>query len=218
MNQKTLNLILMIASIAFAVIAVVLFIVGIVYDGDHAFTKVMMIIVSILSLALAGELAYLMWISGDKKPNYFLYDSRTKKNVPIEKLSFQVVNTRMNRYFSGYAPSEGKMWTDGILEDPALDMGDEFKPMVAYKLLYDLAVMDVEKGWKCFELASAGTVEFICRSLEMNGDNEVAGNLRMMKAAQPFQIKYVRDYIVSNKGYLQARMFKYVRVNIDKFQ
>lgn len=218
MNQKTLNLILMIASIAFAVVAVILFIVGIVYDGDHVFTKVMMIVVAVLSLALAAELAYLLWISGDRKPNYFLYDSRIKKNMPVEKLTFQVVNGRMNRFFSNYAPSEGKIWTDGILESPDLDMGDQFKPMVAYKLLYDLAVMDVEKGWRCFEVASVGTVEFVCRSLEMNGDNEVAGNLRMMKNAQPFQIRYVRDYLVSNKGYLQARMFKYVRANIDKFQ
>jgi hypothetical protein len=138
--------------------------------------------------------------------------------MPVEKLTFQVVNGRMNRFFSNYAPSEGKIWTDGILESPDLDMGDQFKPMVAYKLLYDLAVMDVEKGWRCFEVASVGTVEFVCRSLEMNGDNEVAGNLRMMKNAQPFQTRYVRDYLVSNKGYLQARMFKYVRANIDIFQ
>ena len=218
MNQKTLNRILMIASIAFAVVAVILFIVGIVYDGDHGFTKFMIIFVSVLSLALAGELGYLLWISGDRKPNYFLYDSRTRKNVPVERLTFQVINGRMNRYFSNYAPSEGKLWTDGILEDPQLDMAELFKPMVAYKLLYDLAVMDVEKGWKCFETASVGTVEFICRCLEANGDGEIAGNIRMMKAAQPFQIKYVRDYLVSNKGYLQARMFKYVRANIDKFQ
>ena len=218
MNRKTFNLILIIAGAVFAVLAVVLFIVGIVYDGDHAFTKVMLIIVSVLSLALAVELAYLWWISNDKNPNYFLYDSRTKRNVPVEKLSFQVVSGRMNKYFSNFAPSEGKIWTDKILDDPNLDIGEEFKPLVAYKLLYDLAAMDVEKGWKCFEVASVETVEYICRGLEKNGDKEVANNLRMMKTAQPFQIKYVRDYLISNKGYLQAKMFKYVRANIEKFQ
>ena len=218
MNRKTFNFILIIAGAVFAVLAVVLFIVGIVYDGDHVFTKTMLIIVSVLSLALALELAYLWWISDDKKPNYFLYDSRSKKNVPVEKLSFQVINGRMNRYFSSFASSEGKIWTDKILDDPTVDIGNEFKPLVAYKLLYDLAAMDVENGWKCFEVASVDTVEYICRGLEMNGDGEVAKNLRLMKTAQPFQIKYVRDYLVNNKGYLQARMFKYVRANIDKFQ
>ena len=177
-----------------------------------------MIIVAVLSLALAGELAYLRWISGDSHPNYFLYDSRAKKNIPVQKLTFQAVNNRMNRFFAGYAPSEGKIWTDGILENPYLDMADEFKPVVAYKLLFDLAQMDVEKGWKCFEMASVATVDFVCKGLEQNGETEVAKNLRMMKAAQPFQIKYVRDYLVSNKAYLQSKMFKYVRDNIDKFQ
>ncbi len=218
MNQKKLNLILMVACIVFAVLAVVLFIVGAIYDGEHLFTKVLMIIVAILSLALAGELAYLRWISSDNRPNYFLYDSRSKKNIPVQKLTFQAINNRMNRFFAGYAPSEGKIWTDGILDNPYLDMADEFKPIVAYKLLFDLAQMDVEKGWKCFELASSATVDFVCKGLEQNGDNEVAGNLRMMKSAQPFQIKYVRDYLVSNRAYLQSRMFRYVRENIDKFQ
>ncbi len=218
MNQKKLNLILAVASIAFAVLAVVLLIFGILYDGEHLFTKIFMIIVAVLSLALAGELAYLRWISGDSHPNYFLYDSRAKKNIPVQKLTFQAVNNRMNRFFAGYAPSEGKIWTDGILENPYLDMADEFKPVVAYKLLFDLAQIDVEKGWKCFEVASVATVDFVCKGLEQNGETEVAKNLRMMKAAQPFQIKYVRDYLVSNKAYLQSKMFKYVRDNIDKFQ
>ena len=124
----------------------------------------------------------------------------------------------MSRYFAGYASSEGKIWTDGILDDEALDMADEFKPIVSYKLLFDLAHMDIESGWKCFELASVQTVDFICNGLEQNGDDEIANNLRLMKTAIPFQIKFVREYIVSNKKYLQGRMFRYVIDNIEKFQ
>ena len=95
---------------------------------------------------------------------------------------------------------------DGLLRG-----GDEAE------LLFDLADRDIEKGWKCFELASVETVDFICRGLEMNGENEIAGNLRKMKAIQPFQIKYVRDYLVSNANYLQTKMMMYVRDNIEKF-
>lgn len=219
MNRKKLNLILTIACAVFAVIAVVLLIFGIIYDGSHVLTKVLMIVAAVLSLALAGELAYLLWFSdkGDV-PNYFLYDASTKKNVSVDKLTLPVVNKRMDRYFSNYAPSEGKLWTDGILENPELDMDDVFKPLVAYKLLFDLADKDMEKGWKCFELASFETVDFICRSLEMNGEAEVAGNIRKMKQVQPFQVKYIRDYLVSNCNYLQTKMLMYVRDNIAKFQ
>jgi hypothetical protein len=218
MSQKNLNLILLIASIFFAVLAIVLLIVGIVYDGDHTFTKIMIIVVAVLSLALAGELAYMLVKSNNTTPNYFLYDSKTKKNLPVQSLNVQMINSRMNRYFSSFAESEGKIWTDGILDDANIDMGDEFKPVVAYKLLLDLAVMDQENGWKCFEVASEQTVGFVCDSLEMNGEDEIAKNLRLMKAVQPFQIKYVRDYLISNKSYLQTKMLRYVRDNIEKFQ
>ena len=219
MNRKNFDLMLKIACGVFAVLAVVLFVVGLVYDGEHTLTKVLMIIVALLSLALAGELAYLVWFSGKGEvANYFLYDSNAKKNVSVDKLTLPVVHKRMDRYFSNYAPSEGKLWTDRILEAPTLDMNEAFKPLVAYKLLFDLADKDMEKGWKCFELASFETVDFICASLEMNGESEVAGNIRKMKQIQPFQIKYVRDYLVSNRDYLQTKMMMYVRDNIDKFQ
>ena len=219
MNRKKFDLILKIACACFAVIAVVLFVFGIIYDGDHALTKVLMFVVAVLSLALAGELAYLAWFSenGDV-PNYFLYDSNTKKNVTVDKLTMPVVCKRMDRYFSNYAPSEGKLWTDGILENPELDMSDAFKPLVAYKLLFDLADKDIEKGWKCFEIASYETVDFICSAIEMNGEAEVAGNIRKMKQVQPFQVKYIRDYLVSNRDYIQTKMMMYVRDNIDRFQ
>ena len=218
MNQKKLNLILTIVAAAFAVLFLALLICGIAIEFTYTVTKVMMIIVAIVSLAFAAELAFLVWFGGKgDKPNYFLYDASTKKNVSVDKLTLQVVNRRMDRYFSEFAPSEGKLWTDGILENPELDMEDAFKPLVAYKLLFDLADRDVEKGWRCFEVASPATVEFICCGLDMNGENEIAGNLLKMKAIVPFQVKYVRDYLVSNANYLQTKMLMYVRDNIEKF-
>ncbi len=218
MNQKKLNLILTIACAVFAVLFLVLLICGIAIDFTYTVTRAMMIVVAVVSLILAAELAFLVWFGGKgEKPNYFLYDSSTKKNVSVDKLTLQVVSRRMDRYFSEYAASEGKLWTDGVLDNPELDMEDAFKPLVAYKLLFDLADRDMEKGWKCFEVASAETVEFVCRGLEMNGESEIAGNLRKMKAIQPFQIKYVRDYLVSNANYLQTKMLMYVRDNIEKF-
>ena len=99
MNRKKLNLTLTIACAVFAVLAVVLMIFGIIYDGDHVLTKVLMIVAAVLSLALAGELAYLVWFydKGDV-PNYFLYDASTKKNVPVDKLTLSIVSKRMDRY------------------------------------------------------------------------------------------------------------------------
>ncbi len=219
MTQKKLTLILTVVAAVFAVLAVVLLVFGIIYDGAYAFTQIFMIVSGVLCFALAGELVFLSRFAGkNEAPNYFLFDSSAKKNISADKLTPTVVHNRMNKYISAFAPSEGKLWTDGILESDELDMDDAFKPLVAYKLLFDLAEWDIEKGWKCFENASFETVDFVCSCLEMNNELEVAGNIRKMKQVRPFNVKYIRDYLVSNKGYLQTKMLMYVRENLEEFE
>ncbi len=216
MNQKKLKLILAIVSGIALVAAILLFVLSLTVI-QNVVTRVIMIITSVLFLALAVEVFYLFMITGDSRANYFLYDSRQGRNISVQKLAFQTVNVRMNRFLSGYAPSEGKLWTDKVLDNPYLEMDDAFKPLVAYKLLFDLAEHDSESGWRCFELASYETVDFLCRALEMGGDEEMAQNLRQMKASTPINLKYVRDYLVRNRQYLKEKMRRYVCENIQQF-
>ena len=219
MNQNKLKLLFGVAGVLFAVVAIILFFVGILaidFD-DAAFVKVVVICISVICLALAAEFAYMVYIEGDSAPNYFLYNTQTNRNIPVQKLSFQLINSRMNRFLSGYAPSEGKLWTDRIFDDPYLEMEDKFKPAVAYKLLYDLAERDAEQGCKCFELASEETVEFLCVALDMNHDSDMARTLRQMKAATPLNLKAVRDYIVKNRAYLKGKLGRYICDNIQLF-
>lgn len=218
MSQNRLKMVLGIVSGFFAVAGVVLLVIALAADITYTAVKVCMVLAAVICLVLAGEIAYLFILAGgNTTPNYFLYDSQAKRNISVQKLSFQTVNGRMNRYLAGYAPSEGKIWSERVLDNPYLEMGDEFKPLVAYKLLFDLAEHDVDNGWRCFELASSETVEFLCNGLEMNNDMEMAKNLRQLKAAQPVNIKVVRDYLVSNRQYLQQKMMRYVQENIQRF-
>ena len=216
MSQKTLKLIFAILGIVFAIIAVTLLLVGIL-AVHNTLLKVLVIIISGLCFLIAGELIFLFFIQTDSAPNYFLYNRETKRNVPVQKLNFQMINGRMNRYLSNFAASEGKLWTDHVLDNPYLEMEDKFKPAVAYKLLYDLAEKDVEQGWKCFEIASDETIEFLCTSLEMNQDSDMARTLRQMKASKPLNLKYARDYIVKNRNYLKGKLCRYIYDNIQLF-
>lgn len=219
MNQKNLKLWFGIAAIVFAVAAIALLFVGIFAFNfaEAKLIKIMVLVISVLCLAIAVELVIFGWMEMGGAPNFFLYDSQTKRNIPVQKLSFQIINGRMNRFLAMYAPTEGKLWTDRALDDPYLNMQDVYKPAVAYKLLYDLAEKDAEQGWKCFELASEETVEFICVALEMNNDVEMASNLRQMKKSVPLNLKYVRDYIVKNRNYLKSKLSHYIYDNIQSF-
>ena len=216
MDQKKLKFILMIGSAAMAVVGIVLFILGVSLTLD-TLPRVFVIISAILCVAIGGEGGYLLLLMRDTKQNYFLYNYQTKRNIAVQKLTFPMVNNRMNRYLSGYASSEGKLWTDRVFDNPYLEMDNNFKPIVAYKLLFDLAEIDSDNGWKCFEAASEETVEFICRGLEMNGESALATSLRQAKAMKPINLKAVRDYLVKNKKYIQKKMFVYVYDNVQKF-
>ena len=216
MDKINKRLLVLIGAFVAALLFVVFLIIGISYSGG-AFAKAVLIIISLLVLALALELGYIFVLTSNVVPNYFLFNGNLNRNMPLEKLNFQTINVRMNRYLSSYAPSEGKLWTDKILDDPAIKMEEHFKPLVAYKLLFDLAERDIDAAWKCFELASAQTVEFVAAGLEMNGDAEFAKTLRRIKSTTPVDIPRLRDLLLKNKKYLQGRMYNYVKQYITKF-
>lgn len=216
MNRDTLKIILGVATVFFFIVAIVLFILGVVLDLS-VLPKIILIIISVLALLLAGELGYFTFLLIDKNPNYFLYNSNTKRNISVQKLTFAIVDSRMNRYLSGYATSEGKIWNERVLDNPYLEMEEQFKPLVAYKLLFGLAVKDSEAGWKCLENASDETVLFICNGLRANGDNEFAATIESLMAQKPVNIRMIRDYLIRNIKYIQKKELKYVCENIDKF-
>ena len=214
MDRKTAKIIVGVASIAALVISIVLLCV-VLFSGLEAPSSVMLGIVSGLSFVLFIEIGYLFLLNMGTAANYFLYDPATKRNVSVQKLNFGVVNARTGRYLSGFAASEGKIWNDRVLDN--VDIAPEFKPLVAYKLLYSIADKDVDGGWACLENASSKTIVFICEALNANSDFEFSNNFGKMMADKPLNMPMIRDYLVRNKKYIQNRMMKYVVENIDLF-
>ena len=217
MSQSKLKTLFGVGAIVSAVLAIALFLIGLFAVESFAFLKTMLIIMAAICLLLAVEFLFMLLSEKDSAPNFFLYNAQSGRNIPVQKLNFQIVNGRMNRYLSGYAASEGKLWTERVLDNPYLEMEDKYKPAVAYKLLYDLAERDAENGWRCFEIASEETVEFLCRALEANEDKDMARAIRSMKRAKPLNLKQVRDYIVNNRQYLKSKLYRYVYDHIQMF-
>ncbi len=218
MEQKKINLLLICASAFFALLAIVLLVVGIAYDRG-TFTKIMMILGSLVVLAFAAEIAYLFVLSRKVKPNYFLFNSDFNYNMSVEKLTFEKIDGRMKKYMSGFAPSEGKLWTGRILDDPAVKskVTPEFHTLLSYKLLYDLAQIDSEAGWKCFAAASDSTVSYIASGVAKNGDSDMAKTLVSLKSSKPTDLRITRDFLVGNKKYIKKKIVKFVKNNINTF-
>jgi len=216
MDQKRVNLLLKVGSAVFAVLAIALLVFGILY-GKSVLGKVLLFAGAAVVLLLAAELAYFSVMSRNVKPNFFLYNPSTNSNGSVQNLTFDMVNARMNKYLAKFAPSEGKLWTEKILEDPKLAVDAVFKPLVAYKLLYDIAENDSDAGWKCFVAASEATVAYLADGVAQNGDVQLADALRQLKSAKPLNMKQTRDFLVGNKKYIKKKFFKYVVDNINKF-
>ena len=202
MDQKKVKLLLTVSAIVAALLAIVLFAFGIAYDGG-AFVKILLFVISLLVLVLALELAYFFLLSREVKPNYFLFNPTLNVNIPKSKLTFEIIDAKMNKYFSAFAPSEAKLWTDAVLEKNAMAIKSEFRPIVAYKLLFDIAENDSQNAWKCFVLASDRTIDYIAAGVAQNGDAQMGNALRQLKAAKPVNMKQTRDFLVSNKQYIK---------------
>ena len=217
MDKNKTKLIFGIAAIAFLVIAVVMLILGIVIGAMPVVARILIFVAAAVCLLLALELGYFTYLMMDTNPNYFLYDPSTKRNISVQKLTFAIVNSKLNRFLSGYAQSEAKIWKDRVLDNPYLDMPAEFKPLVAYKLLYGLAESDAPAGWACLEGASDDTIKFICNAIVNSGDVNFADALYNAMAEKPVNMALVRDFLIKNSRYMQSKMMKYVVGNIEKF-
>jgi len=217
MDRSKMKILLAAATVFFFVVAIVLFILGFAIDDISTLPKVLLIVLAVICIALTGELGFFTYLMMDTDPNYFLYSPQVKRNISVQNLTFQTVNMRMNKFLSGYASSEGRIWLDRVLDNPYLDMPSEFKPLVAYKLLYGVAESDTDAGWQCIESASDDTLKFIYNGLSENNDLEFASRLQMFMSEKPMNMTFVRDYLVRNKKYMQSKMMRYVVDNIEKF-
>ena len=214
MDRKTVKIIFGVSAIVALALSIGLLCV-VLFAGLQAPSSVIMGLVAGLAFLLSIELGYMFLLNKSSTANYFLYDPATKKNVPVQKLNFNVVSTRTGRYLSQFAASEGKIWNERVLD--SAEIHNEFKPLVAYKLLYSLADKDDDAGWKCLENASSKTIVFICEALNANSDLEFSNTFGKMMAEKPLNMPMIRDYLVRNKKYMQNRMLKYVTENIELF-
>ena len=216
MDQKKINTLLVVAAAFFAVLAIILFVFGVTYDRG-VLAKVLLILASLFVLLLSAELSYLFVLSRNVVPNYFLFNTTLNRNIPVEKLTFEMIDAKMNKYLSSYAKNEAVLWTDGILEKRASEIHPLFRPIVAYKLLFDIAENDSEPAWKCFLVSSDMTVEYIAGGLAQNNDREFAAAILQLKRTKPVNMKQTRDFLVGNKKYIKKQMVRYVTNNIEKF-
>lgn len=183
--------------------------------------KVLFIILGITVILLGVALALLSFAFGSaEKANFFLYDQKLKSNIALDDLDFELINKKMTFVMSKLTTSASKVWTENVFEsdsDVFTDGDDRFVPLVAYKILYDLSQRGNEGVWNLYLMADSSIIDSIAAAIELNGDEELANAFRFLHENAAGSFDRTERFLADNKKYIQAKMVKYVKANIDRF-
>ena len=209
------------------IVAAVLILGGIVMlallvpSAASTFYMVCLTIISILCVLMGVGLLFCLYLGRDNDPNFFLYDTKSARNIPEAQLDFERINSRMGYFMTTLSTSLEKLWSDNALDSKSEKFGvnEVYKPLAAYKMIYDLAEIDRPEGWRLFLNASPAAINTLTDALLMNGEDAMAKTLikAYNTASSSDDYEWLSDFLKGNKPYISRRMVAYVRKNLEWF-
>ncbi|MBR2370678.1 MAG: hypothetical protein IKA82_01530 [Clostridia bacterium] len=216
-NKKALSIALYVIAALLVIFIIDLFIMfGTV--AQTGLQKALIVICIVLIVFIAAMLVYGATLLKEREPNYFLFDRTLNKNIPVQNLTFKIVNDKMNRYIAEIKETDTTLWRDNVLDTPEkLGTPAEFRILLAYKMLYDLADIDDEQHWLVFYTWGKNAVQSVAEAVKLNGDAEMASTLLYLRDSFNGDISNIRDFLVNNKPYIQQKMLVFTKQNIELF-
>ena len=200
------------------------------FNTETAYVKVMLFLTVALFVLLAGLVAFLAYIdmtkvvpskggSNNRTLNYFLNVNGGRKRIAVEDLTFEIIDTQMNKFVIDAFGSPVALWKNNVFSGDQSVFGKDgaFKVLLAYKMLSDLQVHHSKKAWKMFfELPD---VDFgdLQECLVRNGDEELAKALNMYRLTGESCVGEAAAFLDENANYIQRRMLNYVTRKINSF-
>lgn len=217
--NKQLLPVAMLAVAVLSLIAAIVVLVGAAH-ADATYKKVLLRVAAVLFFALVGLSLYYVYLARENDPNFFLYDKELRKNISLDQLTFDMVNERMDFYLSLISDSDEELWQGAVLakSDGAFGREEVYRPLVAYKMLYDLTEHNDDICWNRLEFAEVTTIRLLTRALKQAGDNDMAQAIvELYKGENIEEGENLRDFLSGNRKYLRARMVRYVKQKLDCF-
>ena len=219
-NSKKV-MILLLAMACVAILGGILLFPLVVAKAEAAFVAGAASVLAVeLILIGVAVLAFLL-LAHDGDANFFLYDRKTQRNLSEEELTFERINSRMGYYMTLVSSSQEQVWSKNVLASENVRFGQNgvYKPLVAYKMLYDLIELDSPEVWELFTGAEADVISPLCRVLSSCGERDMSDALldAYEGAESVSDIEWARDFIMGNAKYIRRRMREYVLANIEEF-
>lgn len=218
-NKKVL--IVLLAMAAVGIIGGIVLFPAVVAQAEAAFVAVVASILAVELILLGLAILAFTVLAHDGDANFFLYDRKTQRNLDEEELTFERINSRMGYYMTLISSSQEQLWNKNVLASENIRFGQNqvYKPLVAYKMLYDLIELDRPETWELFTGADAAVISTLCRVLSSCGEKDMSATLMdaYEGAESVGDIEWVRDFIMGNAKYIRRRMRDYVLKNIEEF-
>ncbi len=215
--KKRLPLIVAIVAVL-SLVGALLVLILMVPNADAVYKRVLEIILACLLLLLAACAGYYLLVTRDVDPNFFLFDRAKKRNIPVESLTFTIVNERMTFFLTMVCESVEQLWQENVLEsDRKLGYRRVYRPLLAYKMLYDLADKNLETYWNCMLEAKPEIIESLCSALMQGGEQEMVKALRFIMENHREAPERIKDFVIGNQKYIRGRMLGYIKRNIELF-
>ena len=192
------------------------FLVKVGMTTPQMFMKIGFFITAAMVAVLIGLLCYLLWLNQDKERNYFLFDRRLGKNIRVEDVTFRMVNEKMSAYITDHFENAEKLWmSNAWVRGDGFGANGEYRSLVAYKMLFDLADKDKVDDWDFFAETSGEVITRLCEAIANSGDRNLAQKLLYIRQNCGVEIAPLRSLLLGNKKYLAGRMLGLVRRNIE---
>jgi len=186
--------------------------------ADATYKKVLEIVISCLMIALSFLCGSYLWMTRDVEQNFFLFDCAKKKNIPVENLNFAIVNERMGVYLSKVGVSTEQLWQEDYLErERILGYRRVYRPLLAYKMLYDLADKNIATYWDLLINVKPAILDSLCSALEQGGETQMVRAFRFIMDNYRNNPEKIKDFICCNTRYIRGRMLGYVKKYIELF-
>ena len=216
--KKYLPTILLVAGVVCLLIAVVIAVATFTgWSTNQLLISVLLLIAAVLFVALGALVMYLAVISTTVTRHFFLYDKNLGKNVKPSELTFDTVNKRMTYFMTRMASSERQVWSANLVgsDDERFGKNNVYRPLMAYKMIYDLTEHNSPEYWRMFAQADVAIVSSICDALSDNGDAQLGATLVFLREHHAGNIEKISHFFMDNRAYMQKQMVKYVQAHVD---
>lgn len=215
--KKKMPLLMSIAA-AVSFIGALIILIFVLPASNATYKTVLEVIISCFMILLSFLIAAYLWVIRDVEPNFFLFDRVRKKNIPVEDLTFAIINERMNFFLTLISDSPEDLWYKNALErDSKMGPRRIYRPLLAYKMLFDLSDKNTDSYWELLITSPEDTINSMCDALAQGGEQEMVKVFRYLMKNYRQNPDKIKDFICGNHRYFRGRMKAYIQKNIEFF-